>query len=163
MFYHYNGQSVNTNIPREFASVQYSTIKEAIELIQKHGRDCYLAKSDIKSTFRIVPLHPSQYHLMGFTWEGKYYYDKCLAMGLSSFCQIFETVFILKTMYGIIDVVKVLDDFLFVEKRFQSCQSNLSSFLQLCELLGIPVAMEKTSDLLLQMLGFLGILLDTSK
>ncbi len=38
--YPYNGQSVNANIPREFASVQYSTIKDAIELIQKHGRDC---------------------------------------------------------------------------------------------------------------------------
>ncbi len=89
-------------------------------------------------------------------------------MGLSSSCQILETVssgllFTPKTKYGIIDVVKLLDDFLFVEKRFQSCQSNLSSCLQLCELLGIPVAMEKTSDLPLQMLIFLGILLDTIK
>ncbi len=49
--YLYSGQSVNANIPGEFASVQYSTIKDAIELTQKH---------------------PSQYHLMGFTWEGKY-------------------------------------------------------------------------------------------
>ncbi len=54
-------------------------------------------------------------------------------------------------------------DFRFVEKRFQSCQSDLSSFVQLCELLGIPVAMEKTSDLPLQMLVILGILLDTIK
>ncbi len=89
-------------------------------------------------------------------------------MGLLSSCQIFETVssallFILKSKYGIIDVVKVLDNLLFVEKRFQSCQSNLSSYLQLCELLGIPVAMEKTSDLPFQMLVFLGILLDTIK
>ncbi len=75
-----------------------------------------MAKLDIKGAFRIVPLHPCQYHLMGFKCENKYYYDKNLAMGLSSSCQIFETiseavVFILNTKYTVIDVVKIHDDF----------------------------------------------------
>ncbi len=125
-----------------------------------------MAKSDIKGAFRIIPLHPSQYHLMGFKWENKDYYDKNLAMGLSSSCQIFETtsdavVFILNTKYKVTDVVKILDDFLFVQLSKDSCLRNLNSFLELCKILGIPVAMEKTSDIPIQIIVFLGILLDS--
>ncbi len=60
---------------------------------------------------------------------------------MSSSCQNLETIssallFILETKYGIIDLVKVLDDFLFVKKRFLSCERNLNSFFELCRLLG---------------------------
>ncbi len=114
--YPYNERSINHNIPKKYSTVQYSTLQNAIQLIPKHGAGCYMVKSDMKGAFRIVPLHPSQYHLMGFKWENKYYYDKNLAMGLSSFCQIFETisdavVFILNIKYNVTDVVKILDDF----------------------------------------------------
>lgn len=48
-----------------------------------------MAKTDIEDAFRIIPIHPSDYHLLGFIWEGQFYYDKCLPMGASSSCQIF--------------------------------------------------------------------------
>ncbi len=125
-----------------------------------------MAKSYIKGDFRIVLLHPSQYHLLGFNWENKYYYDKNLAMGLSSSCQIFETIYnavviILNTMYNVTDVVKILDDFLFVQLSKDSCQRNLNSFSELCKFLGIPIAMEMTSDIPTQIIVFLGILMDS--
>ncbi len=162
----YNEKSINHNIPKNYSTVQYSTLQNAIQLIQKHGAGCYMAKSDIKGAFRIVPLHPSQYYLMGFKWENKYYYDKNLAMGLSSSCQIFEAisdavVFILNTKYKITDVVKILDNFLFVQLSKDSCQRNLNSFLELRKILGIPVAMEKISDIPTQIIVFIGILLDS--
>ena len=54
------------------------------------GMACYMAKTDIKSAFRIVPIHPSDQHLLGFKWQGKYYFDRCLPMGCSASCNIFK-------------------------------------------------------------------------
>jgi hypothetical protein len=50
-----------------------------------------MAKCDIEDAFRLVPIHPTDYHLLGFTWNNLYYYDRCLPMGASSSCQIFES------------------------------------------------------------------------
>ena len=62
--------SVNDRIPSDQATVQYATLQQAIEIIVRLGRGCYLAKSDIKSAFRLIPLHPSQYHLFCFKVAG---------------------------------------------------------------------------------------------
>jgi hypothetical protein len=49
-------------------------------------------KADIQSAYRIVPIHPSQHHLLGFRWRGQYYYDKFLPMGLAESCKLFELI-----------------------------------------------------------------------
>jgi hypothetical protein len=58
--------------------------------VKHFGRDSYLGKTDVEDAFRNFDIHPSDYHLLGFTWNGFYYYDKCLPMGASSSCQVFE-------------------------------------------------------------------------
>ena len=54
------GDSVNDGIPREYTSVLYASIQDAIKLIQLHGPGCFLAKTDRESAFKIVPVHPSE-------------------------------------------------------------------------------------------------------
>lgn len=49
-----------------------------------------MAKTDIKDAFRIIPVNPKDYHFLGFTWKGQFYYERCLPLGTSSSCQIFE-------------------------------------------------------------------------
>ena len=49
-----------------------------------------MAKTHIKSAFRIIPIHPADYSLLGMKWDHMYYFDRCLAMGLRSSCAIFE-------------------------------------------------------------------------
>ncbi len=61
-------------------------------MIRKLGPGFFLAKSDIKGVFRMVPLHPDSYHLMAFKWEQSDYIDKCLPMGFAESCTIFEIV-----------------------------------------------------------------------
>lgn len=162
--YPYDENSVNYNIPQQSSTTHYSSVSDATDLIQSMGRHCYLAKSDIADAFRIVPIHPSQYHLTGFFWQG-YYYDTCLPMGCSSSCAIFEQissaiVWILANHFNIRNVVKVLDDFLFVAQTFSECQYMLSTFIAVCSDIGIPIAPHKTISPTTH-LTFLGIALDT--
>ena len=84
-----DGSSVNNHIPHERSSVHYTTISDAILVIKQAGAGCFMAKTDVKSAFRIIPIHPSDFPLLGMKWDNQYYFDRCLAMGLSSSCAIF--------------------------------------------------------------------------
>ena len=39
-------------------SVSYATIADAIRHMKAAGRGCYLAKTDVKNAFRIIPIRP---------------------------------------------------------------------------------------------------------
>ena len=49
-----------------------------------------MAKYDIEMAHINLPLSPPEYHTFGIFWNGVNYFDKCLAMGCASDCQIFE-------------------------------------------------------------------------
>ena len=82
--------SINSHIPTEASSVHYASIDDAIRLIRRTGRGCALAKTDVKNAFRLIPINPGDYDLLGIFWEGKFYFDRCLPMGASSSCKIWE-------------------------------------------------------------------------
>ena len=84
------GFSVNDGIASEFSSVSYATIDDAIQCIKKSGVGSFFAKTDVKHAFRIIPIYPDDYHLLGMQWKGSFYYDKCMPMGCSSSCKTFE-------------------------------------------------------------------------
>ncbi|XP_072178201.1 integrase/recombinase xerD homolog [Diadema setosum] len=50
-----------------------------------------MAKEDIESAFRLLPIHPDDFELLGVKFEGKYYVDKCLPMGVRCAPAYFET------------------------------------------------------------------------
>ncbi len=139
--YPYDKNSINYNIPKKEATVQYERISDAVELIRKFGRKCYMAKSDIPEAFRLLTLNPDIYHLMRFTWEEMWYYDKSLPMGCSSSCRLFSAF---TDKYGVEYVVKILDDFLFLSRSREQCEKCLDAFLDLCKKACIPVAAHKT-------------------
>ena len=162
--YPYDEESVNASIPRDKVAVQYSTIDDAIAYIKVVGRGAFLAKTDIKSAFRIIPVHPSQYHLLGMRWEGKYFYDTTLPMGCSISCAIFEAFssaieWIAKNKLDIPYMTHVLDDFLIVAPSYKESDNQLKRFLSFCDECGIPMAPEKTEGPETS-LAFLGITLD---
>lgn len=53
-------------------------------------RGALLAKTDIESAFRLLPVHLDSLHLLGCFWEGGYFVDRCLPMGCSLLCAYFE-------------------------------------------------------------------------
>ena len=159
------GSSVNDSIPDECSSVHYATISDAISILKNFGAGCFLAKTDIKSAFRIIPVHPLEYPLLGIKWANEYYFDRCLAMGLKSSCAIFEkfssSLEWLATQHlHVSAVLHILDDFLFIAPNKDKCSKDLHHFLAMCKFLGVPIAEEKTvgPDTTLQ---FAGIELDS--
>ena len=60
---------VNDFIPDCCATVQYASIRDTSKSIKCIGRGCFMAKTDIKSAFRIIPIHPADYSLPGIKWD----------------------------------------------------------------------------------------------
>jgi len=159
------GHSVNDDIPDYCSSVKYASVSDALTAIKAIGEGCFLAKTDIKSAFRIIPIHLADYSLLGMKLDKFYYFDRCLPMGLSSSWNIFEafsTALEWMSIHrlGASSVLHILDDFLFIAKTKDRCEADLGNFISLCHHLGVPLAPEKTvgPDTILQ---FAGIILDS--
>lgn len=142
-------------------------------LSSRFGPCSFLAKTDIESAFRLIPVHLDDYELLGMKWEGKYYHDKALPFGLRGAAAIFNQLsdaleWILLNKCKISLVCHILDDFLLIQPPANltpsksACQQSLNSMLSIFESTRIPIASGKTQGSS-QMLGFMGILLDTVK
>ena len=88
-----------------------------------------MTKTDIKSAFCIIPIHPDDYHLQGMTWNNSYFFDRCLPMGCSSSCAIFEAFstaleWLAKHCLCASGVLHILDDFLFIATSQGKCASQ---------------------------------------
>lgn len=142
--------SVNSHIPDEEAKVQYDTIYSVIELVKKFGQGCLMAKTDLEDAFRVIPIHPSCFKLLGFSWNDEFYFDRCLPMGARSSCRIFETFscalqWIMCNKSHTQGMSHMIDDFFFFGKQgSQSCVQDLSQFISLCSDIGVPIKHEKT-------------------
>ena len=87
---HPAGSSVNDGIPSQLCSLIYVTIDDAILNILKSGRNIMLAKIDIRSAFRLLPVHPADRHLLGMRWRDQIYIDHCIPFGLRSAPKLFN-------------------------------------------------------------------------
>ncbi|MES9883311.1 MAG: reverse transcriptase domain-containing protein, partial [Sedimenticola sp.] len=160
-----SNQSVTEGIPSAHSAVKYSRVEDAIAATKSVGSGAFLAKTDIKSAFRIIPIHPDDYPLLGFCWEGLFYYDKCLPMGASSSCKIFEAFstaleWIARQKCGCHSIIHILDDFLFIGESYERVDRALHTFMDQCALLGVPLSETKTFSPATTM-TFMGISLDS--
>ncbi|KAL5516970.1 hypothetical protein EMCRGX_G002429 [Ephydatia muelleri] len=56
--------SVNDEISKEEFSLHYSTIDDTVRLLLMHGVGCLMAKVDLKSAFRMVPVRSTDWDLL---------------------------------------------------------------------------------------------------
>ena len=77
-----------------------------------------MAKIDIESAYRLIPVHPMDRNLQAVEWEGKVYVDPMLPFGLRSAPKLFNAVADGLEWYlrrrGIQHVFHYLDDFIVV-------------------------------------------------
>ena len=80
-----HGQSINDGISKEEFTLRYSRLDDAIRLINlAGGKGALLARVDLKSAFRLIPVRREDRELLGIHWRDKFYVDRCLPFGLRS-------------------------------------------------------------------------------
>ena len=159
---------INTGInayanPEKFS---FETIDSALSLAPYHA---WMAKIDIKSAYRHVALHPSQYPATGikfkFTGDDKYtyMYDTRLMFGASEsvgvFHRITQSIVRMMRRKGFHSTICYLDDFLIMEKTYDRCKLAMDTLQQLLIRLGFTLNYNKCVQPT-QRLTFLGIDID---
>ena len=127
-----------------------------------------MSKTDVQSAFRIIPVHPLDWELLGMQWKGLYFFDMVLPFGLRSAPYLFNLLsegleWIIHSKLNIPGVLHILDDFFIAFPPPRSlCSTALCELLTLFTDLGIPLAPGKTFRPSTE-LEFMGILLDSQK
>ena len=111
------GASVNDGINPDEFSLHYITVDKVISLVSQFGRGALMAKFDVESAYRNVPIHPLDRYLLGMKWRHHFYVDLALPFGLRSAPYISNSIadlveWILINNHQIPDLLHYLDDFL---------------------------------------------------
>ncbi|XP_067088810.1 uncharacterized protein [Osmerus mordax] len=157
--------SINSLIPSEPFSLYYTSIDHAIRLIKQAGVGAWLGKADITDAFKVMPLHPSQWHLFGVRWRSQMYFYARLAFGCRSSPRIFDTLaealcWVLLNVHRLPFVLHLLDDFLVVDFPSSPPARCISVVKGTFEHLGVPLSEEKTQGPLTS-IEFMGVQLDS--
>ena len=149
------------------SALTYIKVDDVIEQVLRLGPGSMLAKMDVESAYRIVPVHPDDRPLLGMRWKDKLYIDLMLPFGLRSAPKIFNSIadaleWVVKQR-GAKLTFHYLDDFIVIGAPMtKECANSLQILLDTCAELGIPVAAHKCTDPT-TCLVFLGIQIDTIK
>ena len=161
------GGSINDGISAEEHSLHYVTVDDAVRLISKHGQGCLMSKVDMKHAFRICPVAPLDWPLLGIFWEGQFYIDKVLPFGLRSSPYLFNRLadaiaWIAEHNFDVVDLLHYLDDFLLVQAPSPNALLKFKTLVAVFDMLNIPLAdgEDKVCPPSTQ-ITFLGIELDT--
>ena len=130
------GPSINDGIDQECSSLSYTSIDHLSTLVVSEGRGSYMVKADIEETYRMVPIHLEDQHLLGVQWGDFIFIDKVLPFGLRSAPKIFsalaDAIQWILCSKGVKRSLHYLDDFILVAK------DQLSADLQKEQLLADP-------------------------
>ena len=160
------GGALNDYATHEY--FRYQTIDDATKLINQGD---FLAKVDLKSAYRSVPIHPSNFQATGLQWQfagesnPTYLYDTKLPFGAQLSPEIFhrltQSVRRMMARRGYSAMVVYLDDFLIITPDYESCVMALNTLITLLRQLGFSIAWHKVVGPS-QKLTFLGIDIDTN-
>ena len=160
-------QSVNAGINKAVSSLLYIKVDDIVEHVLTLGKGCLLAKVDVESAFRNVPVHPNDRHLLGLVWENELYMDTVLPFGLRSAPKIFTAIAdaleCVAKNCGVTFLEHFLDDYITAGAPGSlECDQNLQLLICLCCILNLPLAVPK-KDGPTTCIVFLGIQVDTVK
>ena len=159
------GSSVNDGVCPTLCSVSYASVDDAVRCIMGLGGRALMAKFDIASAYRIIPVHPEDRLLLGMTWRGDLLVDGALPFGLRSAPKLFtalaDALLWIMGQHGVVHAWHYLDDFLILgPPQSPQCKEHLEVALSLCKRLGIPIAAHKLEGPA-PVLSFLGIRIDS--
>lgn len=62
------GRSVNDGIHQDDFSLHYNSVDNAVPILLHLGKEALMAKIDLKSAFRIILVHCTDWELLGMHW-----------------------------------------------------------------------------------------------
>ena len=65
--FHQEGQSVNDGINEKLSSLSYVSVDDIVNAILLLGQGAMLAKIDVRSAYRVIPVHPEDRMLLGMS------------------------------------------------------------------------------------------------
>ena len=64
------GDSINGHIPKDPYSLQYVRVDDGVQILRSLGPGAFMAKTDLKSAFRLMPIHPNDWNLLDLCTRG---------------------------------------------------------------------------------------------
>jgi hypothetical protein len=115
------GRSLNNHLSQ--SNFSFLSVDDAVKLM---SRNCYMAKVDIEAAYRHVPIDPSDWDKLAFTWPSDdlsdTFIDGYLQFGLTNACEIFNcmgrAIMRMMARRGFKCLVVYVDDFIII------CQSQ---------------------------------------
>ena len=135
----------NNGIDPVVCSLSYVSIDTVAAIVASLGAGSLLAKIDIESAYRLVPVHPDDRPLLGVEWSGRIYCDAMLPFGLRSSAKIFtalaDALEWIVSQRGVLHIAHYLDDFVMVGAPHSSqCADCLQTINLACN---VPLAAGK--------------------
>ncbi len=158
------GRSVNDHIDPDQFTLSYVTVDDVARACTQYDKP-FLAKSDLTNAFKHILVHPKYWHLLGFSWQGKYYASACLPFGCRASPLLFDH-FARALQYMAIErgmspmSWHYLDDTVTIAPSRQSCQQSIDIFNQTARLAGFTLQDAKCTAAT-QVIEFLGIEINT--
>ena len=143
------GKSINDFISKDDFSVEFMGFDTTTDLVRRMGYHCLMFEIDIQHAFRVLPIRPSQWILMGSEWMGYYFIDIRLPFGLRSSPGIFnpfaDTIYwILQNIYKLPYTIHYSEPTSSLQRTLTPPKKNTNKPYKPFEVLGLPVATEKT-------------------
>ena len=155
-----NSKSFNYHTSEDKCSVQYRDLDHAVHnclRLMKSNKELtiWLGITDLQSAFRVLPGKPYHWRFLMMkaqhpkTEQTYYFTDKCIPFGASISCSLYtefsNALAHILSYYtnATYKVTNYLDNFLFIESSQHMCDYLVSTFIELCKHLGVPVAEEK--------------------
>ena len=114
---HPTGHSINDGIEPELCFLSYASVDDAVAIIQRLDKGTVLAKLDLESAYRIIPVHPDDRLLLGMEWRDSWFVDTALLFSLcftpKTFTAMADGLLWIMAANGVKCALHYLDDYLF--------------------------------------------------
>ena len=144
-----------------FSHFKMDTIRDVLNLIFP---SCFFMTVDFKHAYYSVYVTPNQRKWLRFIWNNEHYQFTSLPQGLTSaprlFTKLLKPVFTHLRKLGML-VSCYIDDCIFIAASQEDLLQNVTYALRLFDSLGLTVNMSKSVLVPVQVIHFLGVILDS--
>ena len=162
-----SGQRPVINLSRFNNYVEYCHFKmedlKAVAYLLRPGD--FMCKLNLKDAYFSVPLHRRSQKFIRFQFQGRTYQFTCLPFGLTSAPRNFTKIF--KPVTGIlrkigIRIIVYLHDMLIMNSTLEGARKDIMILKSILENLGFLINMKKSIFVPVQIVEFLGIIVDST-